>query len=46
MDGDVNAIKYWENTRAGRMERKETVLTNRPYREAIEEVRRGLKLVG
>jgi IS30 family transposase len=42
--GDVAAIKWWEMTRAGRHEKAETI--HRHYREAINEVRQGLRLVG
>jgi hypothetical protein len=46
MEGDVGAIKYWENTRADRVERKVQETIHRHYRDAITEVRQGLRLVG
>lgn len=43
--GDLGAIIWWEKTRAGRHEKVVTETHVKHYRNAVEEVRQGLKLV-
>lgn len=44
--GDIAAIKYWENTRAGRAERSVQETVHRDYRQQVDEARARIRLVG